>query len=92
MSTLSVYENCIELRDSHGYVYQLFSIANLAFAKQVGNAVCMTVQGQAPGVWTCTVVQLVVKPANVSVMDALNRARLGKRKPASPSKKPGDAV
>lgn len=79
MITLTIYENCVELReDATGLTFQLFSIANIGFAKQVQNSVCFTVQSQTPGVWTCSVVQLVFSPAGLSVLDAINRARDGK--------------
>jgi len=79
MVTLTIYSNCMELKeDASGLVFQMFSIANIEFVKQVGNGVAYTVQGKMPGQWTCSVVQLVFSPAGLSVLDAINRARNGK--------------
>jgi hypothetical protein len=79
MVTLTIYQNCVELKeDATGMVFQIFPIANIGFAKQVSNGVCYTVQHQTPGQWTCSVIQLVFSPAGLSVLDAINRARDGK--------------
>jgi serine/threonine protein kinase len=85
--TLVIYEKCIEVAEELSsmndgrYVFQLFPIEALKFAKKIKTGLCLVVGGFAAGNMTCSVFELPLGTSNEQrgmLMNALNTARKGK--------------